>query len=179
MSQETAKVRDAYGRTMVGQQCLLARRLMEANVPFVTVQHAGWDHHTNIFTYMKTRWLPTFDAAFSTLLLELEQRGMLADTLVLALGEFGRTPRINKDSGRDHWPGAMSVVAAGAGVPRGLVIGATDKNGAAPIDRPLKVEDFACTLLAKLGIDPHKEYITPQGRPVPIVNGGKPIEELF
>ena len=179
LSQEPAKLRDAYGRTMVGQQCILARRLMEAGVPFVTVQHAGWDHHTNIFTYLKNRWMPTFDLAFSTLLTDMDQRGLLQDTLVLALGEFGRTPRINKDSGRDHWPGAMSVVAAGAGVPRGLVIGATDKNGAAPIERPLKVEDFACSLLAKLGIDPHKEYITPQGRPVPIVNGGKPIEELF
>ena len=179
LSQEPASLRDDYGRTMVGQQCLLARRLVEAGVPFVTVQHAGWDHHGNIFTYLKNRWLPIFDVAFSALLRNMEERGLLEDTLVLALGEFGRTPRINKDAGRDHWPGAMSVVAAGAGVPRGLVIGATDRNGSAPSDRPLTVEDFACTLYAKLGIDPHKEYITPLGRPVPIVNGGKPIDELF
>jgi len=179
LSQEPSGVRDEYGRTMVGQQCLLARRLMEAGVPFVTVQHAGWDHHGNIFTYLKNRWLPTFDVAFSTLLRDLDERGLLQDTLVLALGEFGRTPRINKDAGRDHWPGAMFVIAAGAGVPRGQVIGATDKNGSAPAERPLKVEDFACSLFAKLGIDPHKECITPQGRPVPIVNGGKPIDELF
>ena len=176
---ESDKTRDAYGRTMVGQQCLLARRLVEAGVPFVTVQHAGWDHHTNIFKYLKDRWLPTFDVAFSALLRDLEERGLLEDTLVLALGEFGRTPKINKDGGRDHWPGAMSIVAAGAGVPRGFVIGATDKHGAAPSKRPLKVEDFFCSVYTKLGIDPHQELVTPEGRPVPIVNGGTPISELF
>ncbi|QDU94678.1 DUF1501 domain-containing protein [Lignipirellula cremea] len=179
LSQESEKARDAYGRTMVGQQCLLARRLVEAGVPFVTVQHAGWDHHANIFTYLKARYLPIFDQAFSTLLLDLEDRGLLEDTLVLALGEFGRTPTINKNAGRDHWPGAMSVVAAGAGVPRGAIVGSTDKRGSGPLDRPLSVEDFACTLFTKLGIDPHQEYLTPQGRPIPIVNGGKPIHELF
>jgi hypothetical protein len=179
ISQESDKLRDEYGRTMVGQQCLLARRLIEAGVPFVTVQHAGWDHHGTIFTYLKNRWLPIFDSAFSTLVRDLDQRGLLDDTLVLALGEFGRTPKINKDVGRDHWPGAMSVIAAGGGVPRGQVIGATDKHGAAPSVRHLKVEDFACSLYAKLGIDPHKEFVTPQGRPVQIVNGGKPIPELF
>jgi hypothetical protein len=179
INQESDKVRDTYGRTMVGQQCLLARRLVEAGVPFITVQHAGWDHHTNIFSYLKNRWLPIFDQAFSALMRDLEERGLLQDTLVVALGEFGRTPKINKDAGRDHWPGAMSVVAAGGGVPRGQVIGSTDKRGAGPEDRPLKVEDFACSLYAKLGIDPHKELITPEGRPVTIVNGGKPILELF
>ena len=179
LSQEPDQVRDAYGRTMVGQQCLLARRLVEAGVPFVTVQHAGWDHHTQIFTYLKNRWLPIFDQAFSNLIRDLDERGLLEDTLVLALGEFGRTPKINKDAGRDHWPGAMSVVAAGAGVPRGQIIGATDARGTAPAERPLKVEDLACSLFAKLGINPHKEFITPQGRPVPMVNGGKPIAELF
>jgi hypothetical protein len=179
LDRESDSVRDAYGRTMVGQQCLLARRLVEAGVPFITVQHAGWDHHTNIFTYLKTRWLPIFDQAFSALLLDMDARGLLDDTLVVALGEFGRTPKINKDAGRDHWPGAMSIVFAGAGVPRGQIVGATDSHGAAPSERPLRVEDFACSLYAKLGINPHKEYITPEGRPVPIVNGGKPIAELF
>lgn len=179
INRESDQTRDAYGRTMVGQQCLLARRLMEAGVPFVTVQHAGWDHHTNIFKYLKDRWMPTFDVAFSTLLKDMEERGLLEDTLVLALGEFGRTPKINKDSGRDHWPGAMSIVAAGAGVPRGLIIGATDKHGAAPIERPLKVEDYFCSVYAKLGIDPHKEFLTAEGRPVSMVNGGTPIAELF
>lgn len=179
LGRESEAVRNAYGRTMVGQQCLLARRLVEAGVPFVTIQHAGWDHHTNIFTYLKTRWLPIFDQAFSALVLDLEARGLLDDTLLVALGEFGRTPKINKDAGRDHWPGAMSIVFAGAGVPRGQIVGATDSHGAAPIERPLRVEDFACSLYAKLGINPHREYLTPEGRPVPIVNGGKPIAELF
>lgn len=179
INDESEKARDEYGRNMIGQQCLLARRLVEAGVPFVTVQHAGWDHHTNIFKYLKDRWLPTFDVAFSALLRDLESRGLLEDTLVLALGEFGRTPKINANAGRDHWPGAMSIVAAGAGVPRGTVIGATDKHGAAPSERPLKVEDFFCSIFTKLGINPHKELLSPEGRPVAIVNGGKPISELF
>lgn len=179
LSQEPAAGRDAYGRTMVGQQCLLARRLVEAGVPFVTVQHAGWDHHVSIFPSLKNRYLPIFDTAFAALIRDLETRGMLDDTLVVALGEFGRTPTINKNAGRDHWPGAMNVVMAGAGVPRGGIIGSTDKTGAGPEGRPLSVEDFACSLYAKMGIDPHKEYLTPQGRPVPIVNGGEKIRELF
>jgi len=176
---ESEQSRDAYGRTMVGQQCLLARRLVEAGVPFVTVQHAGWDHHANIFPYLKNRWLPIFDVAFSALIKDLDERGLLADTLVVALGEFGRTPKINKDAGRDHWPGAMSVVMAGAGVPRGRIVGATDSHGAAPSDRRLTVEHLMCSLFTKMGIDPHKELITPEGRPVAIVNGGEPITELF
>ena len=179
LSEESDQVRSAYGRTMVGQQCLLARRLVEAGVPFVTVQHAGWDHHTNIFTYLKNRYLPIFDVAFSALLKDLEQRGLLEDTLVLAFGEFGRTPKINKNGGRDHWPGAMSVAMAGAGVPRGQIVGSTDKQGRGPEERPLKVEDLMCSLYTKLGIDPHKEFLTSQGWPVPMVNGGKPIRELF
>jgi hypothetical protein len=179
VNSESDQTRDAYGRTMVGQQCLLARRLVDAGVPFVTVQHAGWDHHTNVFKYLKDRWLPTFDVAFSALLHDLEERGMLEDTLVLAFGEFGRTPKINKDVGRDHWPGAMSIVAAGAGLPRGCVIGSTDKHGAQSKDRPLKVEDLFCSIYTKLGINPHKELLTPEGRPVAIVNGGSPITELF
>lgn len=179
VGEEPDAVRDTYGRTMVGQQCLMARRLIEADVPFVVVQHAGWDHHTDIFRTLKSRYLPIFDQAFSALLLDLESRGLLADTLVVATGEFGRTPRINKDGGRDHYPGAMSIVLAGAGVPGGQVVGATDRLGAGPVERPLKVEDFFCSVYRKLGIDPHREVITPEGRPVTIVNGGTPITELF
>jgi uncharacterized protein (DUF1501 family) len=164
---------------MVGQQCLLARRLLEAGIPFVVVQHAGWDHHGNIFTYLKNRYLPIFDTAFSALIRDLDQRGMLEDTLVLALGEFGRTPKINKNAGRDHWPGAMSIAAAGAGVPRGQIIGATDKKGAYPSERKLTVEDFASTLFSKMGIDPNKIMHDALGRPQPIVNGGQPIREMM
>jgi len=179
ISLEPEQTRAEYGHTMVGQQCLLARRLIEAGIPFVTVQHAGWDHHGNIFPYLKERYLPIFDRAFSSRIRDMDQRGLLENTLVLPLGEFGRTPKINKNAGRDHWPSAMSVVAAGAGVPRGQVIGATDIQGNSPIERPLNVEDFAATLYTKMGIDPKKEYITPLGRPVPIVNGGRPIAELI
>lgn len=175
---EPKETREAYGRTMVGQQCLLARRLVEAGVPFIVVQHAGWDHHGNIFEYLKGRYLPIFDRAFSTLIRDLDDRGLLDDTLVLALGEFGRTPKINKNAGRDHWPQAMSVVAAGPGIPRGHIIGATDKKGTAPSDRRLSVEDFSATLFTKMGIDPHKIYHDALGRPLPIVEGGKPISDL-
>ncbi|MDA1014813.1 MAG: DUF1501 domain-containing protein [Planctomycetota bacterium] len=175
---ESREVRDAYGRTMVGQQCLLARRLVEAGVPFVIVQHAGWDHHANIFEYLKGRYLPIFDQAFSTLIKDLDERGLLEDTLVVALGEFGRTPKINKNGGRDHWPQAMSVAAAGPGVPRGHIIGATDSKGAAPAEGRLSVEDFASTLFTKMGIDPTKIYHDALGRPLPIVEGGKPIADL-
>ncbi len=176
---ESKETRDAYGRTMVGQQCLLARRLVEAGVPFIIVQHAGWDHHGDIFTYLKNRYLPIFDRAFSTLISDLDDRGMLDDTLVLALGEFGRTPKINKNVGRDHWPQAMAVAAAGAGVPRGHIIGATDSKGAAPARDRLSVEDFTATLFTKMGIDPHKVYLDALGRPLPIVEGGKPIADLI
>lgn len=178
IQRESNETRDAYGRTMVGQQCLLARRLVEAGVPFIVVQHAGWDHHGNIFEYLKGRYLPIFDRAFSTLIRDLDDRGLLDDTLVLALGEFGRTPKINKNAGRDHWPQAMSVAAAGPGIPRGHIIGATDSKGAAPSEGRLSVEDFASTLFTKMGIDPHKVYLDALGRPLPIVEGGKPIADL-
>lgn len=175
---ESDAMRDAYGRTMVGQQCLLARRLVEAKVPFVIVQHAGWDHHANIFEYLKGRYLPIFDKAFSTLIRDLDDRGLLDDTLVVALGEFGRTPKINANGGRDHWPQAMSVAAAGPGIPRGHIIGATDANGTAPAEGRLSVEDFTATLFTKMGIDPHKIYLDALGRPLPLVEGGKPIADL-
>ncbi len=179
LSSEPENVRAAYGRTMVGQQCLLARRLIEANVPYVVVQHAGWDHHGTIFPYLKDRYLPIFDTAFSALIRDLDDRGLLEDTLVLALGEFGRTPKINKNAGRDHWPSAMSVVAAGAGVPHGQIVGATDAKGAEPSERPLTVEDFAATLYTKMGINPDQMLIDTLGRPIPLVDGGKVIHELM
>jgi hypothetical protein len=176
--QEPDKVRDSYGRTTFGQSCLLARRVVEAGVPFATVQFAGWDHHTTIFSSLKQK-MPPFDQGFSALIADLHARGLLESTVVIAAGEFGRTPKINKDGGRDHWASAMSVVVAGGGTPGGQVIGATDKDGNAPAERPLKPEDLAVTLYTKLGIDPRKEFHTLLGRPVPIVYGGEPIRELF
>ena len=178
LGREPDAVRDSYGRTTFGQSCLLARRMVEAGVPFTTIQFGGWDHHTVLFKSLKDK-MPQLDQGFAGMIADLHARGLLESTLVIAAGEFGRTPKINKDGGRDHWASAMSVVVAGGGVPGGQVIGATDKEGNAPSERPLKPEDFAVTLYTKLGIDPRKEFHTALGRPVPMVNGGEPIRELF
>ncbi|WP_218280948.1 DUF1501 domain-containing protein [Verrucomicrobium spinosum] len=129
MQREDEKTRDLYGRNNLGQQMLLARRLVEVGVSFVTVHYGGWDHHRQLFKTCKGEFMQKFDQGMAALLTDLDRRGLLESTLVVALGEFGRTPKINKDGGRDHWPGAMSVLFAGAGVPRGAVVGATDPKG--------------------------------------------------
>jgi hypothetical protein len=175
---EPDAVRDAYGRTSFGQRALLARRLVEFGVPFVTLYEGGWDHHVDIFKSLNQK-LPPFEAAVAALIEDLEQRGLLDTTLVVALGEFGRTPKINDRGGRDHWSNAMSVMFAGCGTPRGLVIGATDRNGFAASERILTPENFAATIYLKLGIDPDKILYTPQGRPTHIVSDPTPIAELM
>ena len=175
---EPDRVRDAYGRNDFGQRALLARRLVEAGVPFITLYEGGWDHHTKIFESLD-RKLPAFDAAVAALILDLDQRGLLETTLVIALGEFGRTPKINGDSGRDHWSNAMSVLFAGCGTPGGLVVGATDASGYSASERVLSPENFVSTVYAKLGIDPGKIYYTPEGRPVHLVSDPTPIAELM
>ena len=180
---EAPKVRDHYGRNSFGQRALLARRLVEAGVPFVTINDGGWDHHSGIFEALKNR-LPSWDATVAALLTDLEERGMLESTLVIALGEFGRTPQISTLSGaakagRDHWANAMSVLMAGGGIKGGQVIGATDKKGYAAVERVLSPENFASTIYRKLGIDPDKMLYTPQGRPTHIVSDGTPIKELM
>ena len=172
------RVRDAYGRTTFGQRALLARRLVEAGVPFVTLYDGGWDHHTKLFETLKKR-LPSWDQVVAALITDLKQRGLLDSTLVIALGEFGRTPQINKDAGRDHWSNAMSVLFAGGGTPGGQVVGATDRKGFAAIERVLSPENFASTVYAKLGIDPGKILYTPQGRPTHLVSDPTPIKELM
>lgn len=174
---EKDKLRDEYGRNTAGQGALLARRLVEAGVRLVTIFHGGYDTHTNNDATNKTLY-PVFDQAFTTLLEDLHQRGMLETTLVLAIGEFGRTPKINHSAGRDHWPGAFSIAAAGAGIAGGQVIGSTDANGSEPKDRPVSVEDLGATIYKKFGVDYHKEYRT-NGRPVKINAEGHPIRELF
>jgi uncharacterized protein (DUF1501 family) len=180
---EPDKVRDAYGRTAFGQRALLARRLVEAGVPFVTLYEGGWDHHSDIFGGL-ARKLPPFDGAIAALIEDLEARGLLATTLVVALGEFGRTPKISTlagqtKPGRDHWSSAMSILFAGAGTPGGQVVGATDRNGHAAIERILSPENFVSTVYRKLGIDPGKIYHTPNGRPVHLVSDPTPIAELM
>jgi hypothetical protein len=179
ISLEDDKTRDLYGRNDVGQRMLLARRLVEVGVPFVTVNYGGWDHHRDLFKTCKGEFMNKFDQGMAGLITDLDRRGLLESTLVVALGEFGRTPKINKDSGRDHWPGAMNILFAGAGVPRGSVVGATDPKGYYASDNIYSPEDFAVTLYQKLGIDPHQVLHTGSGRPVQLINGGKPIRELF
>jgi uncharacterized protein (DUF1501 family) len=176
---ESDKLREAYGRNDFAQRLLLARRLVEVGVSFVTVYTGGWDHHTKIFEAYKGNILKHFDQGVATLITDLDERGLLDNTLVIALGEFGRTPKVNKDAGRDHWPGAMSVLMAGAGIPRGQIVGATDAKGYYAAENVYRPEDFAASLYTKMRIDPARVLHTNTGRPIQLVNGGRLIKELF
>lgn len=183
ISREKDEVRDAYGRNSFGQRALLARRLVEAGVPFITVYDGGWDHHADLFGALDNR-LPSWDQTVAALIEDLDQRGMLESTLVVALGEFGRTPKIStlsgqSKAGRDHWANAMSVLMAGGGTPGGTVVGATDRNGYSAVERVLSPENFVSTVYTKLGIDPNKILYTPQGRPSHLVSDPTPIAELM
>jgi hypothetical protein len=175
---EPGTVREAYGRHPFGQRALLARRLVTAGVPFVTLYHGGWDHHTDIFQSFETK-MPPFESTVAALIEDLKQQGMLGRTLVIALGEFGRTPKINDRGGRDHWSNAMSVMFAGGGTPGGRVIGATDRQGYAATERVLSPENFVSTVYRKLGIDPGQLLYTPEGRPTHLVSDATPISELM
>jgi hypothetical protein len=178
IDKENERLRDRYGRTTFGQSCLLARRLIERGVRFVTVTNGGWDHHAKIWDGLGQR-LPDFDRGFSALIDDMHSRGLLAETLVLVFGEFGRTPKINKDTGRDHWGPAASLLFAGAGVKGGQIIGQTDKEGAYVTKRPVAPADVACTVYESLGIDPRKWLMHPEGRPVEILDKGETVKELF
>ncbi len=177
---EPASLRERYGRTPVGQGALLARRLVEGGVRFVTVAK-GWlnyDTHGDNFNTMKKVLLPEFDRAFAALLQDLHERGMMDSTLVVAMGEFGRTPQVNKDAGRDHHNKAWSICLAGAGIQGGRVLGATDKTATEVTDLPVEPEDLLYSMYSILGVDPTREYQTPIGRPSKVVNGGKMIPGL-
>jgi hypothetical protein len=178
IERESDRLRERYGRNTFGQSCLLARRLVERGVRFVTINSGGWDHHAKIWQGLGQR-LPEFDTGFSALIEDMHARGLLADTLVLAMGEFGRTPKINKDVGRDHWAPAASLLFAGAGVRAGQVLGQTDKQGAYATRRPVAPSDVACTVLDALGIDPRKQLKAPDGRPIEILDKGETIKELY
>jgi hypothetical protein len=178
VEKEDVRLRDRYGRNTFGQSALLARRLVERGVRFVTVNYGGWDHHAKIQESLNKK-LPEFDQGFSALVEDMDDRGLLEHTLVLAFGEFGRTPKFNKDNGRDHWGPAASLLFAGAGVQRGLVLGATDKQGAFVTRRPVAPADVAWTVYESLGIDPTKQLRTADGRPVEILDKGEPVRELF
>jgi hypothetical protein len=180
---ESDATRDAYGRNSFGQRALLARRLVEAGVPFVTLYDGGWDHHSDLFGALKTR-LPSWDQTVAALINDLDQRGLLETTMVIALGEFGRTPKIStlpgqSKPGRDHWANAMSILFAGGGTPGGQVIGATDRQGHSACERILSPENFVSTVYLKMGIDPDKVYYTPSGRPTHLVSDPTPIKELM
>lgn len=176
---EDENVRDAYGRNDFGQRLLMARRLVEVGVSWMTVYFGGWDHHTKLFDAYKGEQAKKMDQGVAALISDLDARGMLDNTMVVLLGEFGRTPKVNKDAGRDHWPHAMSVVMAGAGIPRGHVVGATDAKGYHASENVYRPEDFAASLYTKMGIDHAQMLHTNTGRPLQLVNNGRLIKELF
>ncbi len=171
LEKEPAELRDQYGRNEAGSRMLLARRLVEAGVRFVTVTYGGWDHHDNIDAGLRGQ-VPSFDKAFSTLIVDLEQRGLLESTLVCVTTEFGRTPKINATAGRDHWPKVFSTVMAGGGIKAGQVYGSSNATASDPEDDPLTVPDWATTMYKCLGIVADKELMSPGGRPIEIVDGG-------
>jgi uncharacterized protein (DUF1501 family) len=176
---ESEQLRDEYGRTSLGQSCLMARRLVEAGVRCVTIDHTNWDTHDNNFAVLKGELLPALDAAMSTLFRDLADRGLLQSTLVVFTGEFGRTPRINKNAGRDHWGPSFTVALGGGGIQGGRVLGASDARAEKPASDPRGPEDLAATMYHLLGIDPQEEFYTPEGRPVKIANEGRVIHELI
>ncbi len=178
LKQESEALKDRYGRNSMGMSCLLARRLIEAGTRFVTISQPGWDTHGNNFKSLRERLLPPLDGGFSALLSDLDDRGLLKDTLVLWMGEFGRTPKINRTAGRDHWSRAQSVVFAGGGTRGGQIIGKTDATASLPAERPVTPEDMAATIYQVLGIDAHKLYQTSTNRPIRIAEGGQVIREL-
>ncbi len=182
LSQEPDRVRDRYGRHTWGQSHLLARRLIEAGARFVTTvngQSIVWDTHKDNFSSLKNRLVPPMEKAFTALLEDLQDRGLLDETLVLWMGDFGRTPRINRDGGRDHWPQCFSVVMAGGGIRGGQVVGESDREGAFPVSRPISPADIHATVFRALGYDPHAvTYVSHDGRPFPL-SDGEPIRELL
>lgn len=178
INKEDAKLRDQYGRNQAGQRMLLARRLVEAGVRFVSLTYGGWDHHQNIKTSFE-RQGPELDKAFASLISDLDQRGLLDSTLVMMTSEFGRTPKINRTDGRDHWPRVFSVALAGGGIARGQIYGSSDAFATAPEENPLTVEDLATTVYDRLGIVADKELMAPGDRPIEIVDGGKVVKQLL
>jgi len=190
LSRESAKLRDRYGRHTWGQSCLLARRLIEAGVRLVhvnwprepgdsAVDNPMWDTHAQNADRLQDVLCPLFDVTFAALLDDLADRGLLAETLVVAIGEFGRTPKINGDNGRDHYNAVFSALLAGGGIRGGQAIGRSDAKGAEVASRPVAVADLHATMLAAFGVDPAKQYRTPEGRPIKLTNGGQVVKEAF
>lgn len=188
MNAESPKIRNKYGRRTIGQSCLLARRLVERGVPFVTVNNPGWDTHTDAYTRLKEGYtgakvpvglIPSLDLALSALIDDLKDRRLLDETLIVVMGEFGRTPKLNTSGGRDHWPRVFSVAMAGGGIKGGQIIGSSDATGESPKDRPVTPSDLAATIYTLLGIDRDTELRSADGRPVKVVADGKVIAGLI
>ena len=178
ISKEDKKLRARYGQNEYGARMLVARRLVEAGVRFVSLTCGGWDHHAKIESAM-TKNVPQFDKAFSALIADLSERGLLDSTLVCVTSEFGRSPKINAQAGRDHWPKVFSNLLAGGGVRQGHVFGSSNATASEPDEDPLSVEDWATTIYRCLGINADKELIAPGGRPIHIVDGGKVRSDLL
>jgi hypothetical protein len=178
IDKEAAKLRDEYGRNSAGQRMLLARRLVESGVRFVTLTYGGWDHHDNI-ARANANSMPPFDQAFARLIRDLDERGLLDSTLVTVTTEFGRTPMINRTAGRDHWPKVFSIAMAGGGIKKGFAYGTSDATGSEPDENPLTVESFAKTVYHQVGIDAEKELMAPGARPIEIVDGGQVVHDLI
>jgi len=175
---EPDAIKDEYGRNDAGMRMLMARRLVEGGVRFVSMVYGGWDHHVNVRAGIE-KDLPKFDKAYAALIRDLDRRGLLDSTLVMVTSEFGRSPKINKDAGRDHWPRVFSVLLAGGGLKRGTVYGSSDATGSEPDENPLSVEDFAMTIYHQLGIDGSRKLLSPGNRPIDIVRGGQVVQDLL
>lgn len=179
LDEEPASLREKYGTGSIGPAALAARRLVEAGVRFVTLGFGGWDTHQRTFESHKTRLMPNLDTALAALIADLDSRGMLDSTIVMCAGEFGRTPKINKNAGRDHWARSMASVVAGGGFQRGFVLGSTDASGMAPDVDPVTPDDVSATIFNQLGIRPDLELETPTGRPMQLFREGKIVEKLI
>ncbi len=178
LNEESQALRDSYG-TGIGPAALAARRLVEAGVRFVTLGLGGWDTHQKTFDAHKNRLMPNLDAGLSALIADLADRGMLEDTIVMCAGEFGRTPKINKNAGRDHWARSMACVVAGGGLKRGYAHGTTDASGMAPNTDPVTPDDIGATIFHQLGVAPQTELQTPTGRPIQLFREGRVIEKML
>lgn len=179
VSKEPKEVQEKYGTTGFAKGCLMARRLVEAGVPFVEVDLGGWDNHTDIFPTLQNQKLPELDMAMSALISDLEDRGLLDDTVIVWMGEFGRTPNINGNGGRDHWARSWSVVVGGGGFKRGIAVGETSSDGKEVITEPYSSQDLMASVLKSLGISLETTFTAKNGRPMKIANSGKIIKELF
>ncbi|MEK0449019.1 MAG: hypothetical protein RL088_1287 [Verrucomicrobiota bacterium] len=179
LSREPQSITGLFGADQFSSSCLLATRLVESGVKFVTVNLGGWDTHNDNFTALKTRKLPELDAGLSGLFTALAAKGLLESTVVFVTGEFGRTPKINPRAGRDHYPRAMFCLLAGGGIKGGQVVGESDAKGEGPKDKAITPDEVAATFYSALGVNPRKEYLTPTGRPVMITRNGEPIKALF